>query len=180
MPTTRIYSASNQTATLKKLVQLAQKASVHHDIIRAARQIVSVCDSRNDDCELEAIFDAVKNGTPMVRGLERGLKYISDPRYADHFTAPARLLEMCRDGACGADCDDHAMFVAALCGALGFRSGLRAYARPDERLYSHVYAVVVYPKRPPFESVVPMDTTVPTATVGWQPKRGRVLTALFE
>jgi hypothetical protein len=45
--------------------------------------------------------------------------------------------------------------------------------------YTHVYAVAGYPKKNPSEDVG-LDTTVPKATVGWEPPDGFVLTAWLE
>jgi hypothetical protein len=58
----------------------------------AALAITHNCDSRDDGCEIAAVFNAVKHGTDVVKGLEKGLKYMSDPRWADFFTSPSRLL----------------------------------------------------------------------------------------
>lgn len=150
--------------------------SVSQPIVRkTALAIVSGCESRDDKCELEAIFNAVKNGDSRVSYLRGGFKYVADPRSTDYFTAPHRALEMCAEGACGGDCDDHAALVAALTYQLGFKSGLRAWGRYGKD-YSHVYAVVATPKRRPSE-VLGMDTTVNDSYVGWEPPPGRVLTA---
>jgi transglutaminase-like putative cysteine protease len=105
--------------------------------------------------------------------------FFGDSRYADQFTGPARMLEECAQGSCAGDCDDHAALVAALAGAVGFRSGLRAYGPKNKNGYSHVYAVAYVPKRHPTD-LVALDTTVPHADVGWQPPKGRVMTAVID
>jgi hypothetical protein len=69
--------------------------------------------------------------------------------------------------------------VAALAAAVGFRTGLRAYGPKNGKGYSHVYAVAFVPKRAP-ERTVGLDTTVPYAKVGWQPPKGRVMTAVID
>jgi len=150
----------------------------HPAVVKAARQITADCESRNDMCELEAIYDAVKTGTDAVPGLRRGVRYVSDPRDTDFFTAPATLLELCAEGACQEDCDGHAALIAALCGALGFAVGLRAYGESKDN-YEHVYAVVGLPKHflvTPSQ-IVGMDTTVKSAYVGWEPPEAAVETA---
>lgn len=172
-----LFEVSNQREALRQLALLTQRSTVHPDVVRAARQITAECDARDDRCELEAIYNAVKHGTSAVPGLERGVRYVADSRWADHFTAPARLLEMCRDGACGEDCDGHAALIAALAGAIGFKTGLRAYSPPNSQEYEHVYAVAMFPKRPPFSGYVALDTTVPRAKPGWEPPNGKALTA---
>lgn len=165
---------------LQTLRDLALEHTVHPLITTAARQITArdVCENRDDECELEAVYEAVKHGTDRVAGLERGVRYVADPHWADHFTAPARLLTQCQNGACGGDCDDHAMLVASLLGSIGFRTGLRAWG-PRSGEYVHVYAVAKTPKKRSTE-VVGLDTTVDEAYVGWEPGKGYTLTAWLQ
>lgn len=165
---------------------LLQRAAISPDVVTVAKQITQNCDSRDDQCELLAIFDAVRDGNPNVPALRKGLRYVRDPRFADYFTSPIDLLRQCMSGACAEDCDGHALLVAALCAALGWKVGLRAYGEgPDG--FSHVYAVVAYPKLPVrsgghliWEQVLGLDTTVPLSKVGWEPPRANVLTAWIE
>lgn len=169
-----VYQVRNQREALKALADLARKSSVHPSIRRAALAITNDCPSRDDACELQAIFNAVKSGDSRIAGLGKGLRYVSDPRYADFFTAPHRVLDMCkRYDACGGDCDDHAALVCALGSAIGFRMGFRAYGQ-EPRVFTHVYAIAGFPKRGP-KDAVGMDTTVPYSNVGWQPPRGYVM-----
>jgi len=143
-----------------------------------AFQIIADCAARDDACEIKAIFDAVKHGTPNVEGLERGVRYVLDPRWTDHFTGPAALLQMCKRGACQEDCDGHAALLCALLGSIGFKVGLRAWG-PKGQEFEHVYAVVGYPKKGP-NQVLGLDTTVPSSRVGWEPPPGNILTAWAE
>lgn len=168
-----------QEDALLELAKLVERATLDPDIVRAAKQITGSCPARDDMCELTAIYEAVKNGDDRVAGLANGVRYVSDARAADQFFAPARLLKECQSGACGGDCDDHAALVCALIGAIGFRWGLRAYGPKNGKGYSHVYAVAWVSKRSPTK-IVGLDTTVPYAKVGWQPPRGRVMTAVPE
>jgi transglutaminase-like putative cysteine protease len=168
-----------QADSLVKLVQMAQRASVHPLIRETAKLIVRDCASRDDMCELEAVFNAVKYGDPGVAPLRHGFKYIADPRWADYFTSPVDLLNSCLRGGCGGDCDDHTMLIMALCGALGFRMGARAWGR-DSKGFAHVYAVAAYPKRPPAQKVIGMDTTVDESYLGWEPPKANVLTGWME
>lgn len=156
-----------------------EKASIHPLINRVAKQLTDDCEARDDNCELQRIYDAVKYGDPRVASLRRGVRYLSDARFADQFYSPVRLLSECARGACAGDCDDHAALVAALCASIGFRVGLRAYGPKNRKGYSHVYAVAYTPKRYPTKTVG-LDTTVPNANVGWQPPKGRVMTAVID
>ena len=174
----RTFDLASQKDALGALADLVARSIVEDPNIRvAALKITRECGSRNDQCEAEAVYNAVRYGTPEVKGLETGLRYVADPRLSDYFVRPGRLLEMCEFQACGEDCDGHAGLLAALLGSLGFVVGLRAYAKPnnpDE--FVHVYAVVGLPKREP-TAYYGLDTTVAEASFGWEPPRGRVLTA---
>ncbi len=159
------------------LAKLTMRSTVDPTVRYTAQKIVRDCGSREDACELQAIYDAVKNGDPDVQPLKRGFKYIADPRYADYFTSPSDTLRQCTHGACGGDCDDHTALICALAGALGWKCGLRAWGRKGDGVFSHVYAVVCNPKRPPWRTTIALDTTVPDFGPGDEPPRGDVLTA---
>lgn len=176
----RVLDLKTQGDSLKVLAELTQRATVDPLVRGTAIKIVREAGSRDDDGELQAIYDAVKNGDPEIPALKRGFKYIADPRFADYFTSPVDSLKACAKGACAGDCDDHAALIGALAGSLGWKVGLRAWGPQGGPGFTHVYCVVAYPKRAPFESSVGMDTTVPNAKVGWEPPRGDVLTAWLE
>ena len=121
------------------------------------------------------VFNAVKTGTNKVRSLRRGVRYVNDPVRRDLFKRPDRLLTFCEEGACAGDCDDQAMLVTALLLNLGFHAGLRIFKPDGAKSFEHIYAVVQLPKLNP-KNWVGLDTTVPHATVGWEPEGGRTLT----
>lgn len=181
-PTMRVsvIDSDDQKGALRILAQLTQKTILHPNVITAARRITNDLPARDDYAELEAIYDAVKNGTDTVPGFAKGLRYVSDPRMADAFMGPARILGNCKGGACSGDCDEAAALIAALLGAIGFRTGLRAWGpKGCNGEYVHVYAMAGYPKNEP-EREVALDSTVPEAKVGWEPPNGEVLTAWLE
>jgi hypothetical protein len=113
----RVIDASTQREALARLAQLAGRSMLHPLVRETAFSIISDCASRDDECELEAIFNAVKHGDPRVGPLKKGFKYIADPRSTDYFTAPHRALSSCLRGACGGDCDDHTALICSLAGA---------------------------------------------------------------
>ena len=179
MPFREINVRTQEQAAIE-LFNLVLRSTSTPDVRRAAIKIITDCDSRDDMCELKAIYDAVKHGTPYVKGLKNGVKYLtdpdgSDPEGNDYYTSPARLLEMCADGACAEDCDGHSVLNAALAMMLGFQVGLRIWKPAGGKYYEHVYAVVGYPKLSPTKAVA-MDTTVDEAYVGWEPRDGSVKT----
>jgi len=174
----RVFEVDDQREALRQLAELTQRSSVHPRVHEAALRIISDCEQRDDECELEAIFQAVKHGTDKVKGMENGVKYVADPRFADHFTAPYRILEQLARGVNGFDCDDHTALICALAANVGFHVGLRVWGpTPDE--FVHVYAVVGLPKRKP-KKVVGLDSTVDESYVGWEPPDGSILTAWLE
>lgn len=175
-----VYEVASQKKALEELAKLIEKSSADPLVRNAALAITHNCDSRDDGCEIAAVFNAVKHGTDVVKGLEKGLKYMSDPRWADFFTSPSRLLRQSAvDQAYAAgDCDDHAALICALLSSLGFVVGLRAWgAKKGE--YTHVYAVVALPKIQP-EQFAGLDTTVEESSPGWEPPKGYVITAWLD
>ena len=179
-----IHDVRDQGASLKKIGDLIAKGSVDPSVVRAARAIVRDCDARDDRCEVEAVFEAVKNGTDAVPGLARGLRYVSDPRVMDYFASAPAILREAAAGAAAGDCDEHTILVAALLGALGYKVGARAWGpNPKQNEFAHVYPIVALPKRGPWPKGYAghgLDTTVPKSHVGWQPPKGRVLTVWIE
>lgn len=175
-----VYEVASQKKALEELAKLIEKSTVDPLVRNTALAITHEIDSRDDEGEIQAVFTAVKTGTDRVKGLAKGLKYMSDPRWADFFTSPARLLrQMAIDPANAAeDCDGHAALICALLGSLGFVTGLRAWGRQKGE-FTHVYAVVALPKIGPKE-FIGLDTTVEESEVGWEPPKGHVLTAIMD
>jgi hypothetical protein len=167
----RTFELATQQGALEQLAQVAAKDVTSPVVIGFARKITNACDSRDDQCELDAVYDWVKSN----------IRYVSDPRSTDLFMQPANLLKMYEKGAGGGDCDDHASLIVALLASLGWHMGLRAWGRGKNQNgdYVHVYAVAGYPKKNPTEDVG-LDTTVEDASVGWEPPGGHVLTAWLE
>lgn len=176
----KTFSVGTQKEALRQLAELAQRATAHPLIRNTALKIIRNCPSRDDWCELEALFKAVKHGDSGVKPLRKGVKYVADPRWSDYFVDPVDQLQSCMKDACGFDCDDHTSLMAALAGSIGWRMGLRAWGPLGSNELVHVYAVAAFPKRPPFERAVGLDTTVPESYVGWEPPKGNILTAWLE
>lgn len=188
LATAKHIDVGTQRVALRKLADMTARSVVEWKVREAAIAITAQCRPPKGQgpgkatalCELQAIYEAVKNGTDRVKGLEYGVRYVPDPIIRDYFVAPHRLLEACEGGACGEDCDSQAALVAALTAAIGFTAGLRAWGKASGKTYQHVFPVVLFPKRADQgerQRVVALDTTVPTAEVGWQPPKGRTLTA---
>lgn len=166
----RILMLPDQREALRQLRDLVQPFVADPLVNEVALKAVGPCPSRDEFCELEALFHCVKYGNPDILGFERGLKYVADPNWADKFTSPRKIIENLRSGINGGDCDDHAGLMCALGGSIGFTMGLMAYGPAGTDGYSHVFAVAKIPKRldDPVQ-MVGLDTTVSRSTVGWLP-----------
>jgi hypothetical protein len=171
-----LRESPSQEQALQILAKLVEEGVASPAIVTCARQITMGCPKGDDECELQAIYEAVKYGTSKVAALAKGLRYVSDPISPDWFQGAERTLKQCADGACAADCDEHAVLVASLAGAIGFSVGLRAWGHPDGKgEYEHVYACAALPKHDPPDDPrewVALDTTVDSAYVGWDPPKG--------
>lgn len=175
----QLADVQDQAAALRTIRDLIDKGMKSPAVVRAARAIVADCEARDDLCELEAIYEAVKNGTDAVPGMSRGVRYVADPRNVDWYQGAVATLKECASGSCSGDCDEFTVLIGSFCGALGFKVGARAWGpKPGVKSYSHVYPVVGFPKKGPWRSerdVKALDATV-DQHVGWQPPRGEVLT----
>jgi len=177
-----------QDASLRKMAELVAKGLQDPKsapaVIRAARAITADVEARDDRGEVEAVYEAVKNGTDKVPGLERGMRYVSDPRTFDYFSSASAMLRECAAGACSGDCDDSTILIATLLLALGFKVGVRAWGpRVGVKRYEHVMPIVLIPKHGPWPkgySGHTCDATVAEAYVGWEPRKGEVLTYWIE
>lgn len=189
MQSARRVKILNQKDSLAELARITAEDALTELVYTTARQIKvsSGCKDRDGLCELRAIFDAVKEGDSRVPALKQRLQYVNDPATMDCFVRPNKMLQWCQTGACAEDCDSHAALVTALCVALGFRAGLRAYGPDPRGPLTHVYAVAILPKFAvddvsgaavgSQDTVYGLDTTVSQSRVGWQPPPGRVMTA---
>lgn len=142
-------------------------------ILWTARAIVAPCASRSEECELRAIYKAVKEGPIPVRTEDGkliklpGLRFVDDPLGVDTYPTAHKILEWLAQGANGEDCDGHAILLCSILLVLGYQPGLIIASR-DGKNYIHVFAVAGLPKNAP-RKWVPLDTTVKEAGVGWWP-----------
>lgn len=180
--TFRLENASDQRDALKKIVRLIEKGSVNAEILKAAKILTRECSARDDLCELEAIFYAVKDGDSRVPWLRRGVRYVADPHSYDTFHGVASIIELCSSGACAFDCDDSTILIGALASAVGFKVGARAWGKGSDQSgdYQHVYPVACVPKNGPWPKNYlghGLDVTVHQSEVGWEPPGGHIMTA---
>jgi len=117
-------------------------------IIALATQIVSAVANRDASGEINAIYNWVKDNISFRN--EDG----------ERLQSPLVTMQL-RAG----DCDDHSMLIAALLRALGHTVAFRTVAVGNNPDYSHVYAVVQNKRTGDW---IPLDTTVASATPGWE------------
>ncbi len=112
-----------------------------------------VCKSRDEECEIEKIWDFVV----------LNIRYVYDPADIDTFPTLKETLLMG-----GEDCDGLAVAFAALLKTIGFTVSGRVISvkeQPDQPV--HIYPMVGLPKDNP-RRWMPLDATVEGATPGWQ------------
>ena len=146
-------------------------------VLWVARKVTADC-GRDDNCELNAIYHAVKDGPIPLPGPDGqtietpALRFLQDPRFTDAYPSAGKILRWHAQGAIGEDCDGHTILVCSLLDALGWLVGA-VIASKDGVEFVHVFPVVGWPKDEPTEWV-PMDTTVEEASVGWWPPKSLV------
>jgi hypothetical protein len=104
-----------------------------------------VCASRDDQCEIERIWDFIV----------LNLRYVYDPAVDDLFqTLKVSLITG------SGDCDDYTVAFAALLKSIGFYVMARVIATKDEpNVWAHIYPMVGLPKDRPTHWVC-LDATV--------------------
>lgn len=181
----RLEDLIDQRDALGKIAVLIRNGSIDQRIMQAAKAITRGCAARDDLCELESLFDAVRNGSSRVPWLRAGVRYVADSYSFDTFHGVGSLITLCESGACAFDCDDTTILIGSLAAALGFKVGARAWgqSKKQDGEYQHVYAVACVPKAGPWPRNYfghGLDTTVPEAAVGWEPEGGHIMTAWIE
>jgi hypothetical protein len=110
-----------------------------------------VCRTRDDACELDAIWDfAVMN-----------LRYTMDPPHVDTYADSRYILE-----SHNADCDEFTILIASLAMAVGFEPGARVISQSGQS-WEHIYPMIGVPKANA-AAFFPMDATDPGAYPGWE------------
>lgn len=172
------YTIDNDDDRVELIRQQIFESTKDPLVLWVARAITGHC-GRDEDCELQAIFNAVKNGPiplpgPDGKGVVEspGLRFVNDPRFVDAYPSAGKILRWHSQGAIGEDCDGHVILINSLLNALGWLTGAVIASR-DGHEFVHVFSVAGVPKDEP-ENWMPLDTTVEEATVGWWPPRSLV------
>lgn len=152
-------------------------------VIKTARLNVAHCDSRDEKCEINSIYYAVKDGPikiPTDEGIIKvpGLRFVDDVIDRDSYPTAGRLLEWMIDGANGEDCDGFTILIATLLGAIGYQTGAVIVSRdPAKKDFTHIFPVVAIPKSNPSDWL-PLDATMKFMKPGWLPPRSWGITAM--
>lgn len=122
---------------------------------RRVVRTVAHCRSRDEDCELAALFGSSASA----------IRYFPDPYGKDLYQTPMASRAL---GA--GDCDDHSSDEVTQALLAGFPAGVRTIA-PDRSTMSHIYGIVAVPRDNP-QRIVALDSSMAGlgATVGWEPK----------
>jgi hypothetical protein len=181
-PSFRLVDVSTQRDSLLEIEKLIRKGSINKDILLASKRLTRDCAARDDMCELESIFNAVKYGDSRVPWLKRGIRYVADPHSYDTFHAVDSIIEFAKNGSGAFDCDDVTILIGSLAASLGFQVGARAWGHGSNQNgdYQHIYAIACIPKNGPWPVDYyghGLDTTAEQSYVGWEPPGGHIMTA---
>jgi transglutaminase-like putative cysteine protease len=107
-------------------------------------EVTRGCPARSDSCELNAIYEFVK----------QNVRYTGDITDKDTFQTAWRTLQMA-----GGDCDDAAILNAVLAMENGFQTRFRITSNTGAT-WDHIYCLAGVPKNNPRQWVA-LDTTLP-------------------
>ena len=120
-------------------------------IRRQAVRASDHCERGNSRCAAHALGEWVR----------MRMKYVPDPLNHEHLTSPAVIAKAIEEGKrVYGDCDDMAMYVAALAKSIGLQPTLEVVGR--DKSFHHVYTTV---------NGVPLDPTVPQGVRPFKAKR---------
>lgn len=140
---------------------------VYHSITKdpwtreMAAKIIHKCKSRDNMCQAQAIYDAVRQHVRYI-GDVTPIKFPDkeggEVEPIDYFQSARRTWEM---GA--GDCDDQVTLIASLASAVGIPARLRVTA-PDKRSdWAHIYPILGFPVEGPRKWMA-LDTTLEDPT----------------
>jgi hypothetical protein len=142
------------TITHMERVALGKEGALNPEVRIWALDVTRDARDRDDRDQATAIYAAVK----------RVIRFRGE--YSETIQTPLVTLQV-RAG----DCDDHATLIAALLRSIGIPARFKTVAvdpTDPTRQFSHVYALAGLRRGNRIAEWMPMDTTVPYATVGWE------------
>jgi len=141
-------------ATLERMAQLV-RGEYASDAVRSL-----AIDVTPHHAPLGFTFCPGQRLTTLRQWLAGRLHFTEDPRGVEALHTPKRLIEMLeRTGELAVDCDDVAIFAAALAASLGYPVRFVAVALDFSDAFVHVWAEAALPSRPGY--VIEFDITRP-------------------
>jgi len=104
----------------QELVRLMHEGSENMKVRELA---ISITPSYEDD-QISAVYDYVKGN----------IEYQPDPKDAELFVAPWKMVEMIESGNARGDCDDMALFAATLYRSLGYNAKIILMGTKSEEI----------------------------------------------
>lgn len=133
---------------------LGKEGALNPEVRVSALNATKYAADRDDLAQATALYDSVKESI-RFRG-----------EYSETVQTPLVTLQV-RAG----DCDDHATLIAALLRSIGIPARFKTVATDPtdpKKEFSHVYALAGIRKGNRIVQWLPMDTTVPYASAGWE------------
>lgn len=149
--------AGGTAQTLEQMAELVRRDSVNPDVVGKAREIISGCLGHDFTCEIEALYNFVKNE----------IVYRRDPYHAEWVQDAPRTLFVFGSG----DCDCKVVCLATLLASVGHKCRFKVIGLTPHK-YKHVYLQVKTS-----DGWVSLDPTPEAAHAGWE---GRGHTAVYE
>ena len=107
---------------------------------------------------------AVDVAWPRVTGIDHGVAEVEcyDLTTTDHYVyLPEADVTV-------SNCDDHVVLLTSLLSVIGYQTGFRVIS-VNGQVWEHIYGLVGLPKGSPSPGWKGLDTTIPSATPGWEP-----------
>jgi transglutaminase-like putative cysteine protease len=139
-------------ATVREMSKLARAGMHSPEIRQLATAIIRRTPEKNYGAEARE----------LARWVQKNIRYTRDPVELELLTPAEKLIEIGYG-----DCDDMAILLAALLGAVGIRSRFRLVSTRRAGSYQHVYV-----EARTADGWLPLDATRKDRPPGWEPVAG--------
>jgi transglutaminase-like putative cysteine protease len=136
---------------IAELQKLVHKSVQDPEMRKLALQITRNCPERDQMCEAEAVYQAIKSRVRYTGDIGPIMHPRGEVEGIDLYQSARRTWEFG-----GGDCDDNAVLGATLLALNGIESRFRVVRQKADPDWSHIYAFGVIGN-----SAVPIDTTLP-------------------
>lgn len=145
-------------ATLTQMSRFSRDGKKSIRVIEMARSLIRDCPPKDWACQVRQLHAFVRDH----------IQYVLDPVDVELIQTPDKTLEY-RAG----DCDDHAILLSALLGAIGHPARYRAIGF-DAGVFCHVYVETKIG-----DEWIPLETTEPVP-VGWEPPARLIRASMYK